>query len=149
MLQIRVTRPTTDIGRPESARLHPKYSSIFIQIMDLHLYGIATCDGCRKARRWLDGAGLDYRYTDLRDGGLKAPTIAAWADAVGWERLLNRRSTTWRGLAPAEREIRDPADAVRLMAAHPTLIKRPVLIVDGETTVGFGPEVRARLEAAA
>lgn len=117
--------------------------------MRLHLYGIASCDGCRRARRWLERAGLEYGYTDLRTEGVSAETLAAWSRAVGWERLLNRRSTTWRSLSPSEREVEDPAAAVALMARHPTLIKRPVLEIDGQVTLGFGPDVRERLEGAA
>jgi len=113
--------------------------------MDLHLYGIASCDRCRRARRWLADAGLEHRYTDLRRDGIAAATIAGWTRSVGRDRLLNRRSSTWRGLDAAEREIGNDAAAVALMAAQPTLIKRPVLVIDGEVTVGFGPEVRARL----
>ena len=117
--------------------------------MDLHLYGIATCDSCRRARRWLSDAALDYRYTDLRTDGVPPRTLAAWAAAVGWESLLNRRSTTWRSLTPSERDVGNPAAAVALMARHPTLIKRPVLEIDGEVTVGFGPGVQARLPGGA
>lgn len=113
--------------------------------MDLHLYGIASCDRCRRARRWLADAGLEHRYTDLRADGVDAAMIAGWARAVGRDRLLNRRSSTWRSLGAAERDVGDDDDAVRLMAAQPTLIKRPVLVIDGDVTVGFGPEVRARL----
>jgi arsenate reductase len=113
--------------------------------MDLHLYGIASCDRCRRARRWLADAGLEHRYTDLRKDGVAPATIADWTRCVGQDHLLNRRSSTWRSLGAAERDVGDDADAVRLMAAHPTLIKRPVLVIDGDVTVGFGPEVRARL----
>lgn len=114
--------------------------------MTLHLYGIATCDRCRQARRWLSEAGLECPYTDLRKDGIESAKIADWVAALGWEAVLNRRSTTWRNLPEATREIDAPAAAVDLMAAHPTLIKRPVLEIDGEATVGFGSAVMARLE---
>ena len=117
--------------------------------MTLHIYGIATCDRCRQARRWLADAGLDCPYTDLRKDGIEASTIADWVAALGWEAVLNRRSTTWRNLPQASRDIAGPRDAIELMAAHPTLIKRPVLEMDGTVSVGFGPEVMARLEQGA
>jgi arsenate reductase len=117
--------------------------------MTLHLYGIATCDRCRQARRWLAETGLNCPYTDLRKNAIEASTIAAWVAELGWEAVLNRRSATWRNLPETSREIGSPAAAVALMAAHPTLIKRPVLEIDGEVTVGFGPAVVARLERGA
>ena len=79
-------------------------------------------------------------------GGIESAKIADWVAALGWEAVLNRRSKTWRTLPEATREIDAPAAAVDLMAAHPTLIKRPVLEIDGEATVGFGSAVMARLE---
>jgi Spx/MgsR family transcriptional regulator len=113
--------------------------------MTLHLYGIAACDRCRKARRWLAETGLDAPFTDLRKDCVEAARVAGWEASVGWETLLNRRSTTWRQLSDSERDIADSAAAVALMTAHPTLIKRPVLEIDGDVTVGFGPDVVARL----
>lgn len=117
--------------------------------MTLHLYGIATCDRCRQTRRWLAEAGLECPYTDLRKDGIGSAKIAEWVAALGWEAVLNRRSATWRNLPEAARQIDSPAAAVDLMAGHPTLIKRPVLEIDGEATVGFGPAVVARLEGGA
>lgn len=113
--------------------------------MTLHLYGIAACDRCREARRWLAGAGLDVPFTDLRKDGIETARIAGWAESVGWQSLLNRRSATWRQLSAGERDIAGQTAAVALMAAHPVLIKRPVLEIDDDVTVGFGPEVVARL----
>ena len=113
--------------------------------MTLHIYGIATCDSCRKARRWLADAGIDCAYTDLRKDGIEASTIAGWVAELGWEAVLNRRSTTWRNLPQATRDMAGARDAVDLMVSHPTLIKRPVLEIDGAVSVGFGPEVVARL----
>jgi arsenate reductase-like glutaredoxin family protein len=92
---------------------------------------------------------MNGSYTDLRTDGIGASTIAEWVAALGWEAVLNKRSTTWRNLPESAREIGSPAAAVDLLAAHPTLIKRPVIEFDGEVSVGFGPDVIARLERAA
>ena len=88
-------------------------------------------------------------YTDLRKDGIGASQIADWVAALGWEAVLNKRSTTWRTLPESARNIGEPAGAVELLAAHPTLIKRPVIEFDGEVSVGFGPDVIARLEGGA
>jgi len=91
------------------------------------VHGLANCDSCRRARRWLDTVGADYRFRDLREDPPAAAEVRRWAGAVGWERLLNRRSTTWRGLAEQARADLDAARAVELMVAHPALVKRPVI----------------------
>ena len=104
----------------------------------LTLYGIPNCDTVKRARAWLDGRGIDYRFHDYKKLGAPAEAIERWADAAGWEALLNRRGTTFRGLGEADRQDIDRAKAVRLMEAQPSLIKRPVVEdAAGELTVGF------------
>lgn len=104
------------------------------------LYGITTCDTVRKARRWLEGAGIAYRYHDLRKDGLSTEDLATWLKSVSWEALLNKSGTTFRKLPDAEKQIDTEAQAAALMLAHPTVIKRPVLVRDGVVTLGFKPE---------
>jgi len=105
------------------------------------LYGIPNCDTVRKARKWFDAAGAGYRFHDFRKDGLDPAALRRWAQAVGWETLLNRRGQTWRKLDPVVREAMDEATALEWMAKEPTLIKRPVVEwPDGTVTVGFRPE---------
>ena len=66
--------------------------------------------------------------------------MRAWVDRLGWEVLLNRAGTTFRKLPDAAREGLDAAKAIGLMEAQPSMIKRPVLDVDGDLIVGFKPE---------
>ena len=113
------------------------------------LYGLKNCDTCRKALKWLAGQGIEHRFFDVRADGLGRDRIEAWAGALGWEVLLNRRSTTWRQIAEAERADLDEARAVALMAAHPTLIKRPVIETATGTSVGFTKDTEAALTGAA
>ena len=102
------------------------------------LYGIPNCDTVKKARAWLDGHGVDYRFHDFKKLGAPAELLQRWADAVGWETLLNRRGTTFRKLAEADKVDIDEVKALRLMEAQPSLIKRPVIAEDhGKVTVGF------------
>ncbi len=111
------------------------------------IYGIKNCDTCRKARKWLDAEGIGNRFHDVRADGLETATLAAWIAALGWERLLNRRGTTWRKLAPEDREDIDEAAAAALLRAHPTLIKRPVFDLGGTFMVGFGDAERDRINS--
>ncbi|NQU61441.1 MAG: Spx/MgsR family RNA polymerase-binding regulatory protein [Rhodospirillales bacterium] len=104
------------------------------------VYGLKNCDTCRKALKWLAGKNLEHRFHDFRKHGIDAKAIEKWADAVGWETLLNKRGTTWRGLADSEKDGVGPSNAAALMAAHPALIKRPVFEVSGRIIVGFKDE---------
>ena len=114
------------------------------------IYGIKSCDTCRKALKWLDGEGIAHRYHDLREDGLEAGTVKAWIGALGWEAVLNTRSTTWRGLAEAEKADPDAAKAEKLILAHPTLAKRPVFdLGGGRYAVGFKPDAQRAVRAAA
>ena len=109
--------------------------------MTVTIYGIKACDTVKKARTWLEGRGVEHRFVDYRAEGLDPKDLARWKAAVSWEKLLNKTSTTFKGLSDAEKAGLDETKALALMQAHPTLIKRPVLDVDGRITVGFKPEV--------
>ena len=103
------------------------------------LYGIANCDTVKKARTWLTEHGKSHAFHDFKKHGVPPAELARWADAVGWESLLNRKGTTWRKLPPADQAaVKDSASAQALMQAQTSVIKRPV--VDwggGYVTVGF------------
>ena len=107
--------------------------------MTITVYGIANCDTMKKARAWLDARGVDYAFHDYRKAGIDARRLAAWSDDVGWEKLLNRAGTTFRRLPEEERRDIDRAKAIALMTANPSMIKRPVLDVEGTLLVGFDP----------
>jgi len=103
------------------------------------IYGIKNCDTMKKARAWLDAHGIAYEFHDYKASGIDAVHLKAWAGKVGWEILLNRAGTTFRGLPDAEKAEIDEAKALRLMQEHTSVIKRPVLDVDGTLLVGFEP----------
>lgn len=111
--------------------------------MNVTIYGIKTCDTVKKARTWLEGRGVAHRFVDYRSEKLDAGQIPSWEEAVGWQKLLNKASTTFRDLPDFEKQDIDRAKAVALMQEHPTLIKRPVLDVDGKIMVGFKPDLYA------
>ena len=107
------------------------------------IYGIKNCDTMKKARGWLDEHGLAYSFHDYKSAGIDKARLAGWAKQVGWETLLNRAGTTFRKLPEAARDGLDEAKAIALMLAQPSMIKRPVLDVDGALLVGFKPEAYA------
>ena len=87
--------------------------------------------------RWLEQRGLVYTFHDYKKEGVDPARLAEWSDAAGWEILLNPRGTTFRALPEADRALIDRAKALRLMEAHPSLIKRPVVEHSGGVLVGF------------
>ncbi len=104
------------------------------------LYGIKACDTMKKARAWLDGQGVAYDFHDYKAAGIDRATLEGWAKAVGWEVLLNRSGTTFRGLSEEKKQDLTEAKAVELMLAQPSMIKRPVLDTGKGLLVGFKPE---------
>ena len=103
------------------------------------IYGIKNCDTMKKARAWLDGKGIAYSFHDYKAAGIDRKRLEAWAKEVGWETLLNRAGTTFRKLPDAEREGVTEKKAIALMESQPSMIKRPVLDIDGKLVVGFKP----------
>jgi Spx/MgsR family transcriptional regulator len=105
------------------------------------MYGITTCDTIRKARVWLESHDVPYRFHDYRAEGIEAGKLNGWVGKVGWEKLLNKGSATFRELSEADKAGLDEKNAKKLMLAKPTMIKRPVLEVGDRILVGFKPEV--------
>src|SRR5262245_8800021 len=54
------------------------------------IYGLATCDTTRAARKWLDGKKIAYAFHDVREDGLTKPLVAGWVKQLGWEKVLNK-----------------------------------------------------------
>ena len=103
----------------------------------LIVYGIKSCDTCRIARKYLAKNNIDYRFHDLRDDGLDIQMLERWVQRIGWEKLLNKKSLTWRKIPEVDRAGMSRDKALAAMIDRPTLIKRPVLEADNFMAVGF------------
>jgi len=115
-----------------------KYTAIVV-------YGIPNCDTVKKARTWLTDQGYDHIFYDFKKQGLPEQALDHWLNEAGWEKVLNRKGTSWRKLTPEEQASVINSDAARpYLLANPSLIKRPVIewhqnkVV--EITIGFQPE---------
>jgi arsenate reductase len=108
--------------------------------MSITLYGIKNCDTMKKARAWLDARGVAYEFHDYKTRGIDRPRLERWCHEAGWEALLNRAGTTFRNLPASDKAHLDRSEALRLMLAQPSMIKRPVIEVDGRLVVGFAGE---------
>ena len=108
--------------------------------MTATIYGIRNCDTMKKTFAWLETNGVAYSLHDYRKSGISPELLARWCDKLGWQALVNTRGTTWRKLDPSQQAVADAEAAVALMAAHPSLIRRPVIeTVAGEILAGFDP----------
>ena len=112
------------------------------------LHGISNCDTVKKARAWLEANGVAYEFSDFKKTPPTAELLREWVRRLGVEQLLNRRGTTWRKLPPeVQAEAAHAAGAVRLMLAHPSAIRRPVVEAGDQLWTGFDAEdYRRRLE---
>ncbi|MCB1475192.1 MAG: ArsC family reductase [Rhodobiaceae bacterium] len=107
--------------------------------MSVTIYGIVNCDTMKKARAWLDDHGIDYVFHDYRKAGIETSRLETWSDSAGWEKVLNKAGMTFRKLPDSDKKDIDRNKAIALMAANPSMIKRPVLEADGKLLVGFDP----------
>lgn len=111
------------------------------------VYGIPNCDTVKKARTWLESHGVAFEFHDFKKAGLTASLVKGWLGDVPLEVLLNRRGTTWRGLSDdAKAAAETEPGAIALMVEKPSVVKRPVVVVDGRVkSVGFSADEYASL----
>ncbi|NOD62873.1 MULTISPECIES: ArsC/Spx/MgsR family protein [unclassified Ruegeria] len=102
----------------------------------MKLYGLKTCDTCRKALKSLP----DAVFLDVRIDGVPEPVLSQ-AFAEFGNALLNTRSTTWRGLDESQRA----KVPLELLKEHPTLMKRPLIEDNGRLLLGWTAETRGQL----
>ena len=104
----------------------------------LTMYGIKNCDTIKKARKWLDDAGIDYQFHDYKQDGLTPDKADNLLKALGHEALINKRGTTWRQLSDEIKAGMNDTLAKQVMLDNPSIIKRPLLeTADGQQLLGF------------
>jgi arsenate reductase len=103
----------------------------------LIVYGIQSCDMCRKARKYLTAHNIEFEFHDFREDGVDIQRLELWTERIGCERLLNKQSLTWRKIPEVDRNNMTRDRALAAMIDQPTLIKRPVLVADNFIAVGF------------
>jgi arsenate reductase len=107
--------------------------------MTITLFGIPNCDTVKKARVWLADHNVAFDFHDFKKQGLTAAEVGNWLKTQSWEVLVNKKGTTWRNLTNAQKAaVTDAASATALMVENTSVIKRPVLVIDGKAVqVGF------------
>lgn len=104
------------------------------------LFGITQCDTVKKARVWLADHDVDFAFHDYKKAGVPEDLLDRWLSEFGWETVINRRGTSWRRLPEAERNAMTTVSAREAALNNPSLIKRPILVSDFVTLIGFDPE---------
>jgi arsenate reductase (glutaredoxin) len=103
------------------------------------LYGLSTCDTCKKAQKALVAAGHEVTFRDVRAAPLTEAEITEFITEFG-SRIINTQSTTWRGLS----DWMKASEADQQLREHPALMKRPVIRQGDSLTLGWDAEIAAR-----
>lgn len=90
------------------------------------LYGIPTCDTCKKALKALEAAGKDVTFRDIRATPLTQEEVDRIVQEFG-SKAVNQQSTTYRSF----NDFLKASDPEAQIMAQPTVMKRPV-IQDGD-----------------
>ena len=111
---------------------------VVLKELDVLIYGLKTCDTCRKAKNALPQAQL----IDVREEGVPEAGLTQAYERFGTA-VLNTRSTTWRGLDDEARA----EEPLALIKAYPALMKRP-LIAGGDTLfLGWNNDIEGEVKA--
>lgn len=103
----------------------------------IKMYGIKNCDTIKKAQKFLDSHGVEFEFIDFRQSPINESTLQGFIDVLGWDKLVNKRSTTYRNFTDDEKL----NITLALTLKNPTLIKRPILVIGNEIRVGFNEEL--------
>ena len=107
----------------------------------MKIYGLKNCDSCKKTLIALQSSGHSVQFIDLRATPVSIEQLQKWLGEHGDAVLVNRKSTTWRGLDDQARQ----QPVLALLMANPTLIKRPVIESGDNSFVGWTAEVQTAL----
>ncbi|MCE7066890.1 ArsC family reductase [Dyadobacter sp. CY326] len=105
----------------------------------LTVYGIPNCDTVKKARTWLEKHNIEYAFHNYKTDGIGKDRIKVWFKQYPWDKVVNKASTTWKGLSDEEIAlITDEKSAAKLMISHTSVIKRPLIEDESGKAVALG-----------
>lgn len=107
--------------------------------MSFILYGLSNCDVTKKAMKWLTENKVEFVFHNTKTEAITEEKVISWCKQVGWEKLLNKKGTTFKKLHPAiQMNATTEAAAVEIMRERQSTIKRPVIEKnDKVVAVGF------------
>lgn len=108
--------------------------------MSITMYGIPNCDTIKKAKKWLQSESVQFDFHDYRKQGIDTELVTLFCKQLGWEQVLNKRGTTFRQLTQQQKDDLNELNAIALLVEQPAMIKRPILLVNGQYHIGFKTE---------
>lgn len=104
----------------------------------MKVYGIANCSTIKKAMEWLKNNDHPSELHDYKKYGVTKEKLGEWLEKVDWEKLVNKKGTTWRMLPREQQQkVADKNSAIELMILKPSVIKRPVIEWGAKLLIGF------------
>ncbi|USD65952.1 ArsC family reductase [Vibrio sp. SCSIO 43136] len=105
--------------------------------MTITMYGIPNCDTIKKAKKWLEAENVEFAFHDYRKQGVDEAMVRNFCEQLGWDKVLNKRGTTYRALSQEQKDTLNADTAIALLVEHPAMIKRPILSVNSDLHLGF------------
>ena len=106
------------------------------------IYGIPNCDTVKKVFAWFKANKITFQFYNYKTEGISAAKLKDWCEKEGWQLLLNKKSTTWKNVsAEFPNGITTQAQAIKLMQENTSIIKRPVIEINGTILIGFDEPV--------
>lgn len=99
---------------------------------NIRLFGIPNCDTVKKARTWLEQQAIPFEFHNFKKDGLTQAQVEVWLQKIELDTVINRKGTTWRALSDEQKSHANDRDyAIALILENPSLVKRPVLQING------------------
>ena len=98
------------------------------------------CTTCKKAKKWLDDHGVAYEDRNIKEQNPTAEELKDWHAQSGQPL---RKFFNTSGMLYREYELKDKLpnmteeEMLNLLASDGMLVKRPLLITDGNVLIGF------------
>ncbi|WP_395342912.1 ArsC family reductase [Ningiella sp. W23] len=110
----------------------------------LTMYGIANCDTVKRAKKWLKAHSIEYQFHDYKKASVDEAFLLDMIATHGVDTIVNKRGTTYRKLSDEQKSSLNAQSAVALLKDNTSMIKRPILITQNSSLVGFSEDAYAK-----
>lgn len=95
----------------------------------------------QKAFKWLDARKIKYSFYDYKIAPPSDAMIKEWLKQIPIITLVNTRSTTYKNLSAQHKtDVLNTAKTITIIQENPSILKRPILDIDGKYIIGFDEE---------
>ena len=98
------------------------------------------CSTCRKAEKYLQDHKIEYTKRDIKTDNPTAGELRSWQKNSGLplKKFLNTSGLQYKALGLKDKLPQlNEEEQLQLLAADGMLVKRPILLTDGNVLVGF------------